>query len=68
MTQTRLHITTGREAASRIFAALEAAFEDDGWPIAVLEVDEDNDIQEVSLYTDGDVDDVERRMARGSGR
>ncbi|WP_378949969.1 50S ribosomal protein L11 methyltransferase [Mesorhizobium sp. ANAO-SY3R2] len=63
MTQTRLHIITGREAATRIFAALETAFEDDGWPIAVLEVDEDNDIQEVSLYTDGDVDDIERRMA-----
>ena len=63
MTQTRLHITTGREAAARIFAALDAAFEEEGWPIAVLEVDEDRDIQEVSLYTDGDVEDIERRMA-----
>lgn len=63
MTQTRLHITTGREAAARIFAALDAAFEEDGWPIAVLEVDEDLDIQEVSLYTDGDVPGIERRMA-----
>lgn len=63
MTQTRLHITTGREAASRIFAALEVAFEEEGWPIAVMELDEDRDIQEVSLYTDGDVEDIERRMA-----
>lgn len=63
MTQTRLYLTTGREAANRIFAALETAFEEDGWPIAVIEVDEDRDIHEVSLYTDGDVDDIARRMA-----
>ena len=63
MTQTRLHITTGREAANRIFAALETAFEEDGWPIAVIEVDEDRDIHEVSLYADGEVEDIARRMA-----
>ncbi|MBT1156221.1 50S ribosomal protein L11 methyltransferase [Aminobacter anthyllidis] len=63
MTQTRLHITTGREAANRIFAALETAFEDDGWPIAIIEIDEDRDIHEVSLYADGEVVDIERRMA-----
>ena len=62
MTQTRLHITTNREAAARIFAALETAFEDDGWPIAVIEVDEDRDIHEVSLYADGEVEDIARRM------
>lgn len=64
MTQTRLHFTTGREAAKRIFATLDAAFEEDGWPIAVIEVDEDRDIHEVSLYADGDVEDIERRMAK----
>ncbi|WP_269930378.1 50S ribosomal protein L11 methyltransferase [Aminobacter sp. HY435] len=63
MTQTRLHITTGREAANRIFAALETAFEEDGWPIAVIEIDEDSDIHEVSLYADGEVEDIARRMA-----
>jgi ribosomal protein L11 methyltransferase len=62
MTQTRLHFTTGKLEADRIFAALEAAFEDDGLPIAVLEVDEDRDIHEVSLYADGDVDAVETRL------
>jgi ribosomal protein L11 methyltransferase len=45
-----------------MFAALEAAFENEGLPIAVLEVDEDKDIHEVSVYTDGDVDIVEARM------
>ncbi|UVK36251.1 50S ribosomal protein L11 methyltransferase [Mesorhizobium sp. AR10] len=62
MTQTRLYFTTGKIEADRIFGALDAAFEDDGLPIAVLEVDEDRDIHEVSLYADGDVDAVERRV------
>jgi ribosomal protein L11 methyltransferase len=62
MTQTRLHLTTGRINAARIFAAFEAAFEEDGFPIAVLEVDEARDIQEISLYADGDIDDAEHRM------
>jgi len=62
MTQTRLHLTTGRIDAARIFAAFEAAFEEDGFPIAVLEVDEARDIHEISLYADGDIDEAEGRM------
>ncbi|TIW44045.1 MAG: 50S ribosomal protein L11 methyltransferase, partial [Mesorhizobium sp.] len=61
MAQTRLHFTAGKIEADRIFAALDAAFEDEGLPLAVLEVDEDRDIHEVSLYADGDVDAVEAR-------
>jgi len=62
MAQTRLHFTAGKIDADRIFAALDAAFEDEGLPLAVLEVDEDRDIHEVSLYADGDVDAVENRV------
>ncbi|TGP49309.1 50S ribosomal protein L11 methyltransferase [bacterium M00.F.Ca.ET.230.01.1.1] len=62
MGQTRLHLTASKVEADRIFAALDAAFEDDGLPIAVLEVDEEKDIHEVSLYADGDVDPVEARV------
>ena len=62
MTQTRLYFTIGKIEADRIFAALEAAFEDDGLPIAMLEIDEDRDIQEVSLYADGDVDASRARV------
>ncbi|MDX8459515.1 50S ribosomal protein L11 methyltransferase [Mesorhizobium humile] len=62
MGQTRLHLTAGKIDADRIFAALDAAFEDDGLPIAVLEVDEEKDIHEVSLYADGDIDPVEARV------
>ncbi|OHV90766.1 50S ribosomal protein L11 methyltransferase [Mesorhizobium sp. ORS 3428] len=62
MAQTRLHFTAGKFEADRIFAALDAAFEDDGLPLAVLEVDEDKDIHEVSLYADGDVEAIEARI------
>lgn len=62
MTQTRLYFTAGKIEADRIFAAFEAAFEDEGLPIAILEIDEDRDIHEVSLYADGDVDAVEARV------
>ncbi|WP_192243134.1 50S ribosomal protein L11 methyltransferase [Mesorhizobium silamurunense] len=62
MGQTRLHFTAGKAEADRIFAAFDAAFEDEGLPLAVLEVDEANDIHEVSLYADGDVDAVEARI------
>ncbi|RWB31099.1 MAG: 50S ribosomal protein L11 methyltransferase [Mesorhizobium sp.] len=62
MTQTRLYFTTGKIEADSIFAAFETAFEDEGLPIAILEVDEDRDIHEVSLYANGDVDAVEARV------
>ena len=62
MPQTRLHITAGKSEADRIFAALDTAFEEDGLPIAVLEVDEDRDIHEVSLYAEDDIDGIEIRM------
>lgn len=62
MGQTRLHFTANKVDADRIFAALDAAFEDDGLPIAVLELDEEKDLHEVSLYADGDVDPVEARV------
>ncbi|MBZ9846729.1 50S ribosomal protein L11 methyltransferase [Mesorhizobium sp. CA14] len=62
MGQTRLHFTANKLEADRIFAALDAALEDDGLPIAVLELDEEKDIHEVSLYADGDVDPVEARV------
>ncbi len=62
MTQTRLYFSTGKSEADRIFAAFEAAFEDEGLPIGLVEVDEDRDIHEVSLYADGDVDAIEARL------
>lgn len=62
MTQTRLHLTTSKAEAERIFVAMEQAFEDDGWPISVMEIDEDRDLHEISLYADGDVEAVEAQL------
>ena len=49
MSQTRLHVAAAREAAKRIYAELERTFEDDGFPLAIIELDEACDIHEVSL-------------------
>ncbi|WP_054308223.1 50S ribosomal protein L11 methyltransferase [Mesorhizobium sp. 1M-11] len=62
MGQTRLHLTTSKAEADRIFAALETVFEEDGLPLAVLELDEERDLHEVSLYADGDIEPVETRL------
>ena len=62
MGQTRLHVAASKAEADRIFAALEAAFEEDGLPLAVQEIDEDRDVHEVSLYADGDTAAVEERI------
>jgi ribosomal protein L11 methyltransferase len=60
-TQTRFYMTASRAEANRIYAALEIALEEDGYPLAIMEVDEAKDIHEVSLYADGDIDAVEKR-------
>ncbi len=51
MSQTRLFLTAGKAEATRIFALLDSAFEDDGLPLAIRDVDEARDIHEVSLYS-----------------
>lgn len=62
MSQTRLHLTGNKADAERIYAALESAFEEDGLPLAIIELDEDRDLHEVSLYAEGDVEAIENRM------
>lgn len=62
MGQTRLHVAATKVEAERIFDALEAAFEEDGLPLAVQEIDEDRDIHEVSLYVDGDPEPAAGRV------
>ena len=62
MPQTRFHFTLNRDAATKAYGALEAAFEEEGYPLALVEIDEANDIHEVSLYTDDDADDVAARI------
>ena len=62
MGQTRLHVTADARDADRLFATLEAAFEDDGLPLSLFDLDEARGIKEISLYADGEVDTVERQL------
>lgn len=62
MPQTRFFLTAERDAAQRAYTTLETAFEEDGYPLAIVEIDEDRDIHEVSLYTDDDAGEVEPRL------
>lgn len=65
MSQIRLFANLSKTDATRAFDVLERAFEDDGLPLAVRDIDEDADIHEVALYAQAeDVDDV---LMRASG-
>lgn len=62
MTQTRLYVSSDRVSAERLFAALETAFEEEGYPLAAFDTDEAKGIREVSLYTDDDLEYVQPRL------
>ena len=62
MTQTRLYVSSDRASAERLFAALETAFEEEGYPLAAFDTDEVKGIREVSLYTEDDVEGVQPRI------
>lgn len=58
MTQIRLYITASEAVCTTVLDLLSRRFEDDGYPIATQEIDEDRDIWEASLYAS--VDEKER--------
>jgi ribosomal protein L11 methyltransferase len=60
--QTRLHVAIDNAGADRLFPALEAAFEEDGLPLSVFDLDEANGIKEVSLYALDGVEEIEHRL------
>jgi ribosomal protein L11 methyltransferase len=62
MSQNRLFVRMGRASSAAVFDALGAAFEEDGFPVAVTEIDEDRDIQEISVYAGDDAAEVETRL------
>ena len=70
--QIRYFVAASRALAQALYQRLEAAFEDEGYPLAIVEIDEDEDIHEVSLYAPADAGDVAGRMdavleAEGTG-
>lgn len=65
MSQTRLYFIVRKPTSAAIFAALEIEFEDDGLPLALIEVDEEQGMDEISVYTDtGSMSETERRILR----
>ena len=64
MPQTRLSAIAGKRPAHMLYDRLEAAFEDDGAPLAIVEIDEARQIFEVSVYVDAaSADDDAHRFA-----
>ena len=58
MPQTRLNFTLPRKAAEEAYRLIEARFEDDGYPLAILEKDEKAALFEVSLYVEDAIDAI----------
>lgn len=52
MPQSRLYATLPRADADRAFLALETICEDEGWPLANVEQDEEAELYELSVYLD----------------
>lgn len=68
MQQTRLFLVAARPASTALFVRLEVEFEDDGLPLASVELDEDAGIDEISVYAAADdADDTERRIRLHAG-
>jgi ribosomal protein L11 methyltransferase len=68
--QIRYFVTAPLNEANELYARFETAFEDDGFPLAIFEVDEARALHEVSLYAPADAGDVETRIrdiATGTG-
>lgn len=62
--QTRLFVRADKQDAAEIFDALDTIFEDDGYPLVSIEIDEAAAIFEVSLYVpldDAAIADAEAR-------
>lgn len=60
--QARLCYVTNKDEAEQVYAQLEPVFDDDGYPLALTEVDEDKEIFEVSLYTAEDAAALLKRV------
>ncbi len=66
--QVRFHVKAPRRQAEALYAALDAAFEEDGLPLAIVEFDEAAGIHEVSLYAFDDLDAIERQARQDRRR
>ncbi|WP_409360765.1 50S ribosomal protein L11 methyltransferase [Bartonella heixiaziensis] len=50
--QVRLYYTVFKNEAEQLYTLMETAFDEEGYPLALAEIDEKNSIYELSLYVD----------------
>jgi ribosomal protein L11 methyltransferase len=68
MGQTRIFMTGTQAELKRVHRYLESEFEDDGYPLDFNEINEDDDLFQVSLYVfQGEEDDAETRIRNRVG-
>jgi len=66
MSQIRLYLTAAKADADSMFAAIETALEDEGWPVAIAETSEDSGVFEVSVYVEAGEADAARTAIAGA--
>ncbi|WP_317993473.1 50S ribosomal protein L11 methyltransferase [Bartonella gliris] len=63
--QIRLYCTAFKNEAERLYTLMETAFDEEGYPLALVEIDEKNSIYELSLYVDTESqENASKRFAR----
>ncbi|PIT69808.1 50S ribosomal protein L11 methyltransferase [Bartonella tribocorum] len=63
--QIRLYYTALKNEAERFYALIETAFDEEGYPLALVEIDDKNAVYELSLYIDQDNQErVSKRFAQ----
>lgn len=63
--QIRLYYTASKNEAERFYTLIETAFEEEGYPLALAEVDEKNSVCELSLYVDQESQEsISKRFAQ----
>ncbi|HEY9057975.1 MAG TPA: 50S ribosomal protein L11 methyltransferase [Aurantimonas sp.] len=68
MRQSRYFLRAGKAEAEAVYEALDRAFEEQGLPVAISEIDEARGLFEVSAYFDtADADALERAFAEAVG-
>jgi ribosomal protein L11 methyltransferase len=68
MAQTRIYMTGAQAELKRVHRYLEAEFEDDGYPLDFNEINEDDDLFQVSVYVfQGEENEAEARIRNRVG-
>ncbi|WP_375622988.1 MULTISPECIES: 50S ribosomal protein L11 methyltransferase [unclassified Bartonella] len=63
--QIRLYYTASKNQAERFYTLIETAFDEEGYPLALTEIDEQNAVYELSLYVDQEnYEHISKRFAQ----